>query len=233
MFYMDILSKTESKEIYYLIHEKMSDRLEAQLHEQYAKDNNSYFSSIVALFIGMLAALGAYGYVFIFCNADNAINFTPEQLIYASMVACVVLAIIAYLSLYRGVAQRLNQFIVFAIRYRHCDEYNSDSDAESRQKHIFYSGYTPFRKSGLKIVQGLYGELVKISAGLFFLTIISMLFKVVPNIECQVDCPLCIALIMAIFMDVMLVVNYIIIRNKQFGKYYSTEKEYDYIKKSL
>lgn len=232
---MDILSKTESKEIYYLIHEKMSDRLEAQLHEQYAKDNNSYFSSIVALFIGMLAALGAYGYVFIFCNTNNnnAINFSPEQLIYASIVACVVLAIIAYLSLYRGVAQRLNQFIVFAIRYKHCDEYNNDSDAESKQKHIFYSGYTPFSKRGLKIVQGLYGELVKISAGLFFLTIASMLFKVVPYIECQADCSLCIALIMTIFMDVMLVVNYIIIRNKQFGKYYSTEKEYDYIKKSL
>ena len=60
-----------------------------------------------------------------------------------------------------------------------------------------------------------------------------MLFKVVPYIECQADCSLCIALIMAIFMDVMLVVNYLIIRNKQFGKYYSTEKEYDYIKKSL
>lgn len=233
---MDILSKTESREYYYLDREKMSDRLESHLHEQYAKDNNSYFSSIVVLFVGMLAALGAYGYVFIYCNANNTINFSSEQLIYASMSACIVLAIIAYLSLYRGVAQRLNQFIVFAIRYKYFDEYKEKSESNKKQ-HIFYKGYTPFEKRGLKIVQGLYGEIVKISIGLFVITIFSMLYKVIPEIinstSDQEHCRLIAALVLTAFLDVILFLYYIILRHKQFGKYYNAQKEYDYIKKSL
>ena len=41
--------------------EEMQQQMELQLHEQYAINNNAYLKSIIALFIGLFAAIGFYG----------------------------------------------------------------------------------------------------------------------------------------------------------------------------
>jgi hypothetical protein len=49
--------------------------LERQLHEQYAINNNSNLSSIIALMTALLAIFGVYGYVFIHTNIKFADNW--------------------------------------------------------------------------------------------------------------------------------------------------------------
>ena len=45
--------------------ELMTQKLELQLHEQYAINNNANLSSIVTLICTILVIFGSYGYVFV------------------------------------------------------------------------------------------------------------------------------------------------------------------------
>jgi len=156
-------------------------KIELQLHEQYAINNNSNLSSIIALIVAVLAVFGAWGYVYIHSTLDFAKDmgslvidngrYTIDVLLIATIVTFVVIFIIKYFCLYQGVNQRMEQFIIHAIRRKYYKkEINKDD--------IYPSNYTPFGKSGLEIVQGLYGEIIKILFVLEIFIIFALIFKV-------------------------------------------------------
>lgn len=97
---------------------KMQEQIEMQLHEQYAKNNNANVSSIVTLFVTMLASVGAYGYVFL--HSEIPANFEYEfdlttlydsgqfsfvALLIVANAAIVVLLMIAYICVSLGCRQ--------------------------------------------------------------------------------------------------------------------------------
>ncbi len=164
--------------------------LERQLHEQYAINNNSNLSSIIALMTTLLAVFGVYGYVFIHTNIEFANNwgnliaetncdkavYHLDVLILATLSAYFVLIVLYYLANYIGVNQRKEQFITYAIRQNYYHRNNTEYDK------VYPKGYTPFNKSITDFVQGLYGEIsciLKITFYLItFLTSIKILFNI-------------------------------------------------------
>ena len=93
--------------------EEMKQEMELQLHEQYAQNNNSYFSSIVVLITSLLAVLGVYGYVFVrtsdmfaetwselYCSSTE--TYCLDALIYTALVATFVLVLCFHICAYQG-----------------------------------------------------------------------------------------------------------------------------------
>lgn len=158
------------------IGKKTINSMEEQLHEQYAINNNANLSSIVALVVALIAVIGCYGYVFVHstlcfsCSFDvlynNSTNlYTLDVLLLAYLASVVVLSVLSCLCIYQGIAQRKEQFIIYSIRKKNGFDFD-----------LLPSYYTPFDKKGLKIVQGLYGELIKIFVFIFvILTIVTSL----------------------------------------------------------
>ena len=140
---------------------KKQFELEKQLHEQYAMNNNERMSSLITLFVSLIAVLGAYGYMFLHTSSQSASDlgciylenekYTIDALLLTASMCFVIIAIIQHLCIYQGAYQRKEQFIIYAIRQK----YKIDDD-------LFPSGYTPFGKTRRDFVQGIYGELVKI-----------------------------------------------------------------------
>ena len=164
-----------------LTDKEMQQKMELQLHEQYAINNNAYLSSIVTLLVGLLAAIGAYGYVFL--HSTNyfedvvylpSIKYSLTQLSYALVGAVFVTDVIMCLCIYQGIAQRCEQFIAYTIRYKY--------GKKDFINEIFPPQYYPFGKKGLKIVQGFYGEFVKIGIWTQMLLFISYIYKLCLNI---------------------------------------------------
>ena len=173
--------------------EDVKQKMLLQLHEQYAVNNNSGLSSVVSLIVGMLAAIGFYGYAYVFSTNDFetkfgdscccSCSFSLTQLSIIAIFSLLVLAIIIHICIYQGSAQRLEQFIIHKIRI----EYGLvNQDGTSK---IIPSSYKPSGKRGLKIVQGLFGEIVKISAALELFIIVSLLVKYILNIASYHTCP--------------------------------------------
>ena len=147
------------------IENPLEHELEKQIHEQYAINNNANLSSIIALLLGLFAAIGAYGYVFIHTTVTSlpinypiVTSFDSSQFLFATIGCHIVLVIMLHICMYQGFAQRYEQFVTYAIRY----EYHSQVNHSMLTKKIFPNTYHPFNKSGLNIIQGLYGEIVKI-----------------------------------------------------------------------
>jgi hypothetical protein len=148
---------------------EIEKEIELQLHEQYAINNDSILNSIVVLFVGLFAAIGALGYVFINSTLFTQVrtSYSVDQVIITAIGCLVVLTIMAHICIYQGIAQRCSQFIVYAIRKKYHSQYeNGETTVQDR---IFPDNYKPFGKSGLGIVQGLYGEFLRI---IIFVTII-------------------------------------------------------------
>ena len=159
--------------------EKNLNEIERQLHEQYAENNHSYMGHIITLIVGLFGVIGFYGYVFVnsshFFEKVNDYDYTLGDLCFVAICAYVVLGIIAYICIYQGMHQRHEQFIVWAIRQNFYGEnYNIPK--------IFSDDYIPFKEGGLAIIQGLYGEFVKVISLVAFCVTISLIAKVGYNI---------------------------------------------------
>lgn len=178
--------------------EDMQRKMLLQLHEQYAVNNNSGLSSVVSLIVGMFAAIGFYGYAYVFstnefetnfcdscccCSRLCSCSFSLTQLSIIAIFSLLVLAIIIHICIYQGTSQRLEQFIIHKIRIEY-GVVNQDNTSE-----ILPSSYKPSGKRGLKIVQGLFGEIVIISAALELFIIVSLLAKYILNIASYHTCP--------------------------------------------
>lgn len=163
---------------------KMQEQIEMQLHEQYAKDNNANVSSVMALFVTMLASVGAYGYVFLY--SENLANFEYEfdlttlydsgqfsfvALLLVAIAAIVVLIMIAYICVSLGCRQRKEQFIIYAIRRKY---YYGDM----RDTKIYPNRYDPFEKRGLKMVQSPYDYFIRCIMVAICLIALSLLFRI-------------------------------------------------------
>lgn len=163
--------------------------MEMQLHEQFASNYNNGFSSTITLFCTLLAVLYGYGYIYLhssICFADNPGElycecckvYKLDALIYVTLAANVVLAVMKYICLCQGVNQRLDQFIVHAIRTKY---YGKDPTTLADPK-IFPRGYMPFDKKGDDIVVGMYGTFIHIISSLQLLVLIGCLYKIIWNI---------------------------------------------------
>lgn len=164
--------------------ELMTQKLELQLHEQYAINNNANLSSIVTLICTILVIFGSYGYVFVHLTYKyNGLGhlYYPEEdafsFVVLAFMACAIffiVPVINYICLYIGCHQRFDQFIVYAIRYN----YYGHKDHNELNTDIFPEHYHPFGKLDEKdecfclcikncllpgkICQGLFGELIPI-----------------------------------------------------------------------
>ena len=163
--------------------------MEMQLHEQFSVNYNSTYSTTITLFCSLLAVLYGYGYIFLNSSIEFAKNpgeilqfsdssYSLDSLIYATIAANIVLAIIKYICLCQGVNQRLDQFIVHSIRMKY---YQKDPTLLDDPL-IFPKGYKPFGKQGDKIVVGMYGELIPIISALQILVLLGFLYKFIWNI---------------------------------------------------
>lgn len=144
----------------------MQDELLAQLHKQYAINNNAGLSSIVTLLVAMFGVLGVYAYIFVHTSLDFSNDFSLlydkstelyslDVLILATTATFVVLGIIIYICIHQGYQPRFEQFIIHQIRLRYFD----DEDMQN----IFPTNYTPFGKGKFEAIQGLYGNFINIA----------------------------------------------------------------------
>ena len=166
--------------------ENVKDELLKQLHEQYAINNNANLSTIVTLVVAVIAVIGYFGYVYIHtglefsgqfgefvgecCHSDT---YYLDALLLVYLASVFVISILIHLCVYQGVAQRKEQFIIHAIRYKYLGE-NYLSDEEDK---IFPPNYHPYNKHCLEVVQGLYGELIKIFKFILCALSFSMILK--------------------------------------------------------
>ena len=169
---------------------EMQQKMELQLHEQYAVNNNASLSSIIVFMVGLLSAIGAYGHVFIhtanyfedILSPTRSICFSLTQLSYALVAVIFVLDVMIAICIIQGINQRNEQFITAAIRYKYYDK---------NLPAFFPKNYTPKEKKRLNIVQGLYGELVRIGILTKVLIYSGFVYKLVLNIckYCHLGCP--------------------------------------------
>ena len=215
---------------------EMQQELERQLHEQYAINNNSNLSSIVTLFVALIAVFGGYGYIFIhsslFFNFEEIYDGTNGQysldaLIFAAMAVFTVVYFMESMCLYQGYHQRYEQFITYAIRCK----YYKDNPECIRPK-LYPSNYNPFNKKGKDIPQGLFGEFLCYFCCLKILLIASLIIKLVYSIIvagfnlCRISC-------IGIFEIILLIIiilgcEFLICRNncKLEQKYNNLEEEF-------
>ena len=155
------------------------DKIYLQLHEQYAINNNANLSTIMTLVIALIGVIGYYGYIFI--NTTNKFKgnlfdlyissqcqYHLEALILVYLASISILAILFCLCTYQGIAQRKEQFIIHEIRKKY--KINEDT--------ILPSHYQPYNKKCLKVIQGLYGELVKIYICVFVVLTALTVFQI-------------------------------------------------------
>ncbi len=213
--------------------EDVKQKMLLQLHEQYAVNNNSGLSSIVSLIVGMFVAIGFYGYAYVYCTNEFdtrfcyscccSCSFSLTQLSIIAILSLLVLAIIIHICIYQGTDQRLEQFIIHQIRKKYgIVDQNEISE-------ILPSSYKPSGKRGLRIVQGLYGEIVKISAALELFIIVSLLVRYtiyfVPCFECLFSKE-CVIVAFVIFWFVYLASRSIYFLYKRENLYLKREEEY-------
>lgn len=148
----------------------MVKNMELHLHEQYAINSNSNLTAILPLFVGLLAVLGAYGTYFL----DSCF----EKYIFIAVVSLGVLDIIEYICFSLGFKQRKDQFLVHAIRCKYYANNKLPND-------IYPTGYHPFNKVRLDIIQGLYGVFIRIIQFTKYFLVISFFFKF--NKQCGFD----------------------------------------------
>lgn len=164
----------------------MQDELLKQLHEQYAVNNNANLGTIVTLVVAMIAVIGYFGYVYVHTGVDFSDDFGClvkcsgefylDALLLIYFASVLVIAILIRLCIYQGVAQRKEQFIIDGIRSKYF------KDGLNKEDYIFPEGYTPYKKEGLQIVQGLYGELVKIFKSVFWILTAGIALKLAANV---------------------------------------------------
>ncbi len=168
--------------------EKMQQKIELQLHEQYAINNNANLGSVITFMISIITVVGFYAYTFAHTNlhfSDPALDnmcdegmYTLDCLIFLAAGVICVLTIIQYICLYQGSQQRYEQFIIYAIRCK----YFGSNFLSSQNPRMFPEGYHPFNKDLNSFVQGLYGEFIRIAEALKLIVVLTSILKVSLNV---------------------------------------------------
>lgn len=213
------------------------DDLFLQLHEQYAINNNSNMSTVVTLVITLMAVFASFGYVYVntindfscnFCLLFENGHFYFDVLLLIYIVSTLVLSAMICICTYQGVSQRKEQFIIYAIRLHYSIQNTTVRKKNKNNTPIFPSKYNPFGKKGLEIVQGLYGEMIKIFIIVFLFLTIGVVMKFC--FMCPIPCNNCIVLCLTIFfISITAFITYFYCK-KQFQSYYDRENEYKDIK---
>lgn len=186
---------------------EMQEQLEQQLHKQYAINNNSNVSSFVAMIGALMIVFTGYGYVLIKFKYPNAFNADLFDLI--TVVTVFVIAILYCIAVQLGSAQRMEQFITYAIR---CKYYDNNP---KKLGTIYPNGYAPFNKHITNYIQGVYNTITYILFICSIATIILSGFYVAWDFEWFVW------LLLSVIIYAMLQWNVC-----QFTKYKKREKEY-------
>lgn len=207
---------------------EMKEKMMMQLHEQYAVNNNANISSVIVLIVGMIAVFGAYGYVFLHSTLEFSKDYIfysyKEDLFYMDAVllaggaVLVVLGIIYYICLVQGLKQRKEQVVIYNIRKKFHFK-NGDN--------ILLKSWTPYGKKGFEIIQGLFGELMKICILLATLLVVSIIFRLCSPIS------LCVKSVeIIIFIIFLLMAGGLLcyLTRKDFKKYYLMDEKYDPLK---
>jgi len=126
--------------------------LENQLHEQYAINNNSNATTLIAILSALAIGFAGYGYV-----VCNYYPYTCEEqslmMKLASIMVIELLVLLYVLTINFGTAQRQEQFITFSIRAKRY------ADSKDDYNEIFPENYHPFNKTYCNFVQGIYNTL--------------------------------------------------------------------------
>lgn len=262
-------------------------KLLGQLHEQYAINNNANLSNVIALIVAAVAIIAVYGYIYLKSTLEfspdfnylyygNNDTFSFDAVFIVASVTIIILTILSYICICQGLAQRMEQFITYAIRYKSglvispaifknsiCDD-PCDNIAENQEiqninignDYIFPRNYHPFNKirkscdssycffkkvirfftriraKELNIVQGLYGEFVKIFNILSWFVVSSVLLKVVASIVIvktwQFGWPMAIEIGFLIFIIFVWIFTIAHTLKKAKSKYCYRSKEYIY-----
>jgi hypothetical protein len=219
--------------------ENTLNEFEKQLHEQYAINNNAILRSVIVLACALIVVIGYFGFVFVNSTAEFSNGFFRlrnddggffmDVLLCSYVASSFILFVLARLCIYQGIAQRKEQFITYAIRtkYKMVDG-GCEHDKSSK---VLPNDYHPFGKNKIEVIQGLYGELLKVFKWVFYLLSIGIIVKVCSNmVEYDsfyllgfAECMVCIILV--VFLRVALNCYH----NKQMYSYIKRQKEYNEI----
>lgn len=211
-------------------------QIEMQLHEQFAQNYNSTFGPTITLFCTMLAVLYAYGFVFLHSSLDFSDNlsslydyneglYTLDALTFVTITAFGVLAIMKFICLNIGINQRMEQFIIHAIRQKY---YGCDPVWQDVPK-IFPRKYTPFGKKGDAIVIGMYGGFIKIICGLQVFVLLGLVYKFCYNVYGNNGVCNCTGVLELYFLMLVIILcygTYDSAKHNLIKKYHRREKEY-------
>lgn len=243
--------------------EEMQQEMLLQLHEQYAQNNNANFNSVIGLITASIVILGFYGYVLVYSSSEIPFNckvlsltsgcnnpcnscegYPIEALTLITVASLAILSILQYICIYQGCHQRLEQFIIHAIRCEH-----GLVNGEIKDKHILHLNYSPFNKAkrGIEescvnlcdiflaifyfnknmqsIVQGLFGVLVIIFSILEYAILVlamAKLFFTANNL-----CYLYITGVVFLFINGVIGWSAMSLKNKYF-KLHDKYNKYDY-----
>lgn len=189
----------------------MQQQLELQLHEQYATNNNATLTSMLTLFVTMLAVLAGYGCVFLNsqaeCEPASLLKvgdlYTIPALLLTTSASTLVLAAIAYICIETDYKGRMEQFITYEIRRKYYG-------TENALLEIFPKGYTPFKndRSWLTPIQYPYDTFFHITT---IAVIIINLAAIVRVLCCACNCGCCCcAMVPLIYIQSLTVLAFII-----------------------
>ena len=181
----------------------MRRQLEKHLHEQYAINNNSKTSSIIAILAAVMIAFTAFGYVLY--HSPHSI----DMLLCASNAVIGVVVLLYIIATYLGTDQRKEQFVSFAIRV---NNYEEDSDYNL----IYPKTYNPFNKTFCNFVQGLYNLLSVTLVFCLLVVVITTICAKEGNVNCLLfHCSWIVSLMYMLYY-----------RLKKYQEYLKLEQEY-------
>lgn len=166
---------------------EMQKRLESQLHEQYAVNNNANNTNYIALLTPLFMAFTGYAYV-LYNYMTTYLPYGDKIMIYTTIAVLIVLLILHAVALEIGASQRSNQFVIDKIREK---AYKS-TDKSDR---IFPEGYRSSGKNYFTFVQGIYNTFAKTCFYLYILFSVNLCFILNEN-----KCIVCILLAFVLLM---------------------------------
>lgn len=147
--------------------EDMQMKIESQLHEQYAVNNNANNTSYIALLTPLFMVFTGYAYV-LYNYMTRNLSIGDEIMIYTTIAVLIVLLILHAVALEIGASQRSNQFVIDKIREK---AYKS-TDKSDR---IFPEGYRSSGKNYFTFVQGIYNTFSKTCFYLYTLFCVNLI----------------------------------------------------------
>ena len=159
--------------------------------------------------------------------------YALDALIFAGIAATIVLFIMKYICAYQGISQRLEQFVVYAIR----SKYYGESPIGLKPR-IYPSNYHPFKDDGKGLPIGLYGKFIDILCGFQCLVVVSLVIKITCSLfgDGQKQFQYCTCFLEVLAYFVIFVICYGLYtdgKQELVSKYYKRYGEYLEYKKSI